>query len=76
MSALPCHRLQAGPIVRTIVNTTEDDNQWTFRATGATPVDFCDLKKSGGFPTSRSNVVGFLKLTRILCSYCFLFYCL
>jgi hypothetical protein len=77
MSALPHHRLQAGRIVKTVVNTTKDDNQWTFQVTGAIPVDFCDFrKKVVVFQTSRGIVLVFLELTRILCSYCFLFYCL
>jgi hypothetical protein len=51
MSDLPRHCLQAGLIVRTVANTTKDDNQWTSQATGVIPVDFCDFKKkSGGFP--------------------------
>jgi hypothetical protein len=49
MSALPRHCLQAGLIVRTVANTTKDDNQWTSQATGVIPVDFCDFKKKWWF---------------------------
>jgi hypothetical protein len=73
MFALPRHCLQAGLIVRTVANTTKDDNQWTSQATGVIPVDFCDFKqKVVVFQTSRGNVMGFLELTRILCSYFFI----
>jgi hypothetical protein len=44
MSALPNHRLQAGPIIRTVVNTAKDDNQWTLQETDAISVDFCNFR--------------------------------